>query len=112
MAQITTTELATELGTDSRTVRKFLRADARSRGEAIPGKGARWSIERREVRSLKKRFDAWSAAQDEAREARAKVEHSVAPDNGEVTESETEESLDSLDSLEGPSDAELAELEA
>jgi predicted transcriptional regulator len=65
MAQITTTELATELGTDSRTLRKFLRADAKERGVATPGKGQRYAIEKREVRALAKRFATW----DEARKA-------------------------------------------
>lgn len=75
MATITATELATELGTDARTVRKFLRADAKARDAATPGKGARYSIEKREVRALAKRFAAW----DEARNA---TESDESPEEG------------------------------
>lgn len=60
MATITTTELADALGTDPRTARKFLRSEEGKNAKV--GKGARWSIEKREVASLKKRFIAWEAA--------------------------------------------------
>ena len=65
MAQITATELATEIGTTPREVRKFLRADAKAQNAQTPGKGSRYAIERKQVVSLKKRFAAW----DEARKA-------------------------------------------
>jgi len=67
MAQITASELATELDTTPREVRKFLRADAKAQGTATPGKGARYQIERKQVASLKKRYRAW----DEARKVEA-----------------------------------------
>lgn len=58
MATITVTELASTLDASPREVRKFLRSvetlDA-------PGKGGRWAIEKREVRSLTKKFTAWQA---------------------------------------------------
>lgn len=59
---LTPKELAVELNSDPRTVRKFLRAEAKENGTETPGKGSRWSIEARQVRSLRKRFDAWVAA--------------------------------------------------
>lgn len=62
-------ELAARLETDPRTLRKFLRANARSHGAQTPGKGSRWSIEAREVRSLKKAFLAWDAARTVAASA-------------------------------------------
>src|SRR5688500_37512 len=62
---LTAKELAEKLGTDGRTVRKFLRSDARSNGSETPGKGPRWVIEANQVRSLQKRFDAWNAARAE-----------------------------------------------
>lgn len=72
--------LATEFGTDARTVRKFLRSDA-SGVEAV-GKGARYSLPtaKREVAALKKRFIGW----DEARKA-PQVE-ADAPEAPEVDE--------------------------
>jgi predicted transcriptional regulator len=71
MATITTTELATELNTTPRTLRKFLRADAKERNAATPGKGSRYAIEKREVAPLRKRFAKWNAAMLEARAAAA-----------------------------------------
>ncbi len=58
MATLTVKELATELDTDPRTARKFLRSITPA--EAHPGKGSRWAIEKREVRSLKKKFADFS----------------------------------------------------
>lgn len=69
MAAITVSDLATELGTDPRTARKFLRSITPK--EEQPGKGARWSIEKREVRSLKSKFAAFQAAAAARAEARA-----------------------------------------
>lgn len=54
MATMTVADLSTELGTDPRTARKFLRT-VTPRDEQ-PGKGGRWSIERKSLRSLKKQF--------------------------------------------------------
>lgn len=66
-----TTEFAAELGTTPRNARKFLRSDARSRGESIPGKGSRWTIERKQLAGLRKRYGVWVKAQEEAAKARA-----------------------------------------
>ena len=68
MATLNTTEVATEFGTDARTLRKFLRSPQGT--DSTVGKGARWSIEKRLLRSLRKRFENWSAAQ-EARKVQA-----------------------------------------
>lgn len=70
---LTTQELADEVGVHPRTLRKFLRADARERGTAdsLPGKGSRYAIDRKQVPGLKKRFTKWQAAEAEARAQRA-----------------------------------------
>ena len=70
MATITTSEFAEIVETTPRNARKFLRADFRNRNLEIPGKGSRWAIEKREVKSLSKRFQEWNAAQLELRAAR------------------------------------------
>lgn len=60
----TTTTLAVEFETTTRELRKFLRsADS---GIAPVGKGSRYSLpgSKREVASLKKRFDAWTEAKN------------------------------------------------
>lgn len=54
MATINVQDLATELNTTPRVARKFLRSVTPA--EEQPGKGKRWSIEKRQVRSLKKQF--------------------------------------------------------
>lgn len=73
MAQFTTAQVAEKFGTTPRTLRKFLRADARAndRGDSLPGKGSRYAIEGKDLAPLKKRFATWQVAQAEARAARA-----------------------------------------
>lgn len=62
---LTPKELAEKFETDARTVRKFLRKDARDNGAETPGKGSRWEIDSKSVASLRKRFIIWSAARAE-----------------------------------------------
>lgn len=54
MAHISINELSEELNTTPRTARKFLRSVTPV--EDQPGKGGRWQIEKRALRSLKKQF--------------------------------------------------------
>ena len=86
---MTPTEFATEVNSDGRTVRKFLRSITPT--ENHPGKGSRWTLPgtAREVTKMKKQFNEWTSSQDEAKAAReaAKVEAEVA----EVEEVEDEE---------------------
>lgn len=66
MAQVLTTqELATEFDTTPRQLRKFLR-DTLGEGKGVVGKGARYQIERKQVRSLAKKFAAWTEAKNAA----------------------------------------------
>lgn len=63
----TTAELAAELATTPRTLRKFLRSDAS--GIESVGKGSRYALpsSKREVASLRKRFNEWNTpATDDA----------------------------------------------
>jgi len=66
MATLTAKEIATQFGTDARTLRKFLRSDAKVNSTETPGKGARYAIEAKQVRTLRKRFDAWVASRTPA----------------------------------------------
>ena len=54
LAPITPADLAAILSTDARTTRKFLRSITPQ--DEQPGKGSRWQIEKRDVRSLKTKF--------------------------------------------------------
>lgn len=65
---LTPKELAQRFGTDARTVRKFLRS--KDGMDARVGKGSRWEIEARTVKSLQKRFTGWNAAQIAAKAAK------------------------------------------
>jgi hypothetical protein len=58
---LTPKEIAQKWDTDARTLRKFLRTNAKAEGVETPGKGGRWGIEAKSLRSLKTRFDAWNA---------------------------------------------------
>ena len=63
MAVLTASQLAEELNTDSRTVRKFLRSVTPKDDQ--PGKGSRWTIEKKNLRSLRTQFTKFQAAQAE-----------------------------------------------
>lgn len=65
----TTAEIAAEFATTPRTLRKFLRADDRG-----VGKGSRYALpaNARDMKAMRKRFDAWAAT--EAATRAAKVE--------------------------------------
>ena len=69
MAQINIKELAETLETSPRTTRKFLRSVTPK--DEQPGKGGRWSIEKRDIRGLQKKFQVFqeehmrNAAEDE-----------------------------------------------
>ena len=65
---LTTAELATALDTTPRTLRKFLRSAAS--GIDGVGKGSRYAIEAKQVRSLRSRFTKWETALIEAKNAR------------------------------------------
>lgn len=56
-------DIAARLDTDTRTLRKFLRFD--SKIDSV-GKGGRYAIEAKEMRSLTTRFNAWDAARTPA----------------------------------------------
>jgi len=60
MATITPKEFAAKVGSDGRTVRKFLRSEQGMNAKV--GKGQRWTIEAKQVASLTKRFNKWIAA--------------------------------------------------
>lgn len=87
MATITATELAAEIGTTGREVRKFLRADAKVNDQDTPGKGSRYAIERKQVAGLKKRFAAW----DEARKVKAEAPADAETDSTDEVEDATDE---------------------
>jgi hypothetical protein len=90
MVQFTTTEVAEKFATDSRTLRKFLRADARAagKGDTLPGKGSRYAIEGKDLAGMRKRFAAWQVAQAEAKAERAAQAAAEAQANAEVDSDE------------------------
>ena len=94
MATITVTDLATELNTDARTARKFLRSVTPS--EEQPGKGGRWQIEKRDIRSLRSKFWRQIAEAETARKE-AKVE---APEVDEDADLEAEPTAEGLAAIE------------
>lgn len=63
---LTVKEVAVQLDTDPRTLRKFLRHQVTEAGgkvgEDTPGKGGRYSLEASKMKSLSKDFAAWNEA--------------------------------------------------
>lgn len=64
----TATETAERFRTDAKTLRIFLRSDAKANGRQAPGKGSRWAIDL-EAGALNRRFRAWKTARAEAKAA-------------------------------------------
>lgn len=60
MSTMTTADVAADLNTDPRTLRKFLRSDA-AKSITPVGKGKRYTFTKGDMRSLRSQFAAWSA---------------------------------------------------
>lgn len=108
-------EAAAALGTDARTLRKFLRSKAQDVVEPV-GQGKRYAITKDEIKKLKKAFLAWSEG------ARKKDEDEAVTDVEEVDlddeSTEIDDSDDDDDELEieddedeEPSEDDLMEIE-
>jgi predicted transcriptional regulator len=102
MATLTTKEVAEQVGCSPKTLRKFLRFQAKEAGGEVgvdtPGKGKRYSFEPKEVKSIKKQYADWSAAQAAARAARlAALAEESEVENDESDEEISEEDLVELD---------------
>jgi hypothetical protein len=82
---LTPAELALQCDTDPRTMRKFLRSDE-GMGMKV-GKGHRWAIEAKQVRSLKSKFAKWDAARNAPAPAETPEDEVETP---EITDDEVE----------------------
>lgn len=94
MATITVSDLAIELTTDARTARKFLRSVTPA--DEQPGKGSRWAIEKRDIRSLKSKFAKFVAAETE-RKVKATEPAADEPEGDELELEPTAEELADID---------------
>lgn len=101
MAQFTTAQVAEKFGTTPRTLRKFLRSDAKANEttDSLPGKGSRYVLEGKALAALKKRFTAWQAAEAKARAERAQQDAEDAE-----AQVETEDEVEVPDEDEVPTD--------
>lgn len=111
---ITPAQLATELSTDARTTRKFLRSITPITEQ--PGKGARWAIKgnKQNLAQLRKKFAAFQTAQEEAKaqkaaDAPAAPEAPTAPESDIATEP-TDEELMAIDEERFTTDDELEDI--
>lgn len=67
--KLTTADVAITLGTDRRTLRRFLRDSAFSKQGKV-GQGSRYEFSRSEVTAMKPRFQKWIKAQEAAKAER------------------------------------------
>lgn len=116
-------EAAREIGTDARTLRKFIRSAKDLPIEPV-GQGARYEFTKQEVKTLKKAFVTWSNGSKPPK-TDTKDENGFSDDDyaehqgidldtydgttAELSEEDEAELL--LDDLTGPSDEELMEIE-
>ena len=83
MATITAKEFAAKVDSDGRTVRKFLRNEF-----GTVGKGARWAIESKQVRSLESKFTKWNDARLAKMQDEEVSDPDDLPDDDEMTDDE------------------------
>lgn len=87
-------EVAETLGTDGRTLRKFLRSEVTEAGGTVgtdtPGKGKRYAIPAGQVKGLTKRFNAWNEAKTTKSETEAEATDEISPSTDEVEELEVD----------------------
>lgn len=106
-------DIAAEFGTDARTVRKFLRSITPK--ENHPGKGSRWGIEKKNLRSMRTKFTAFQKAENEKREARENEKKNEAKNENSTPVSLVKDYIDengfALENENGPTDAEIFALE-
>ena len=82
MATINIQDLSTALEANPRTVRKFLRSVTPV--EDQPGKGGRWQIEKKNLRSLKKQFATFLV--EHTRQAEAVLDEELTKDTVDQAE--------------------------
>lgn len=90
MATINIQDLSTALEANPRTVRKFLRSVTPVENQ--PGKGGRWQIEKKDLRSLKKKFETY--IEEHTRPQAEAVSDEVAEADVPETDEELYEMLD------------------
>lgn len=100
---LTIKEIAQKWDTTPRTLRKYMRSAAKAQGGVIgedtPGKGGRYAIEAKSLRSMRKGFDAWMRANEARRQEKAEsTEIPEGDDQVESTESPNQD--DALESTE------------
>lgn len=78
-------EAAIQLGTDARTLRKFIRSS--DDFDAV-GQGNRYEFTSKEIKALKKKFDAWNGKKSKPAEKPSKKETKVLDDEVEVPDDE------------------------
>jgi hypothetical protein len=106
---LTTKDIADEFGTDSKTLRKFLRSHMPK--DAQPGQGGRYAFEKKDLAGLKKAWMKWSenkVDKDEPTDADAKAPTKTKRSRAKKDEAPAE--VDEVDDDEPDEDA-LAELE-
>lgn len=72
-------DIAAEFGTDARTVRKFLRSITPK--DSHPGKGSRWGIEKKNLRSMRSKFTAFQNAENEKKAQRENAKNEAKNEN-------------------------------
>lgn len=92
MTEMTTRAFASEIGTDPKTLRKFLRANTPR--DQHPGKGGRWSLpaDKRSIAKSRKDFLRWQAEELERAKVRAQEAASAAQDAAQDAEGSDEDS--------------------
>ena len=107
---LTAKQVATRIGTDAKTLRKFFRSDA-STVEAV-GQGGRYEFAKEDLETIRSEFNAWNTSRPTRSAPGAKADKPAEPKRKAAEEVPDEElELEDDEEASGPSDDELDDLE-
>lgn len=102
-------EAAAELGTDARTLRKFLRSKAQDVVEPV-GQGKRYALTKGDVKKLKKKFEQWSESGSRKQKEDEEFEEAI-DDIPEVDFDEDEDGMSDIEDELEPDEDDLEEIQ-
>lgn len=105
---LTAKQVATRIGTDSKTLRKFFRSD-KSTVEAV-GQGGRYEFAKEDLAKIEQEFKAWNTTRPTRAAAGEKADKPSEPKRRQVEELDDDE-LELDDEADGPSTDELEDLD-
>lgn len=98
---LSTKDVAKEVGTTPKTLRRFLRAQVRAAGGQVgvhtPGQGGRYAFGPEEIEGIKAQFAEWMTQKEAAKAAREAAAEEIASSHDSETEVDDADELEELE---------------